>query len=84
MRLGGVCGIERRCFEDLFGDVGDGRTVEYVTLVHLSQPRVGGHERWETAHPAGVWVEESPEDAVFQHVLHLPAAVQEDGQHALP
>jgi hypothetical protein len=32
VRLGRVRGIERRRLEDLLGDVGDGRAVEYVGL----------------------------------------------------
>ena len=34
-------------------------------------------------YPAGVGVEEPPEHAIFKNVLHLPAPVQEDSEHAL-
>lgn len=37
-----------------------------------------------TTHPARVWIEESPEDAIAYYLLHAPATVEKDGEHALP
>jgi hypothetical protein len=64
MRLGGVRGIERGRLEDLLGDVGDRRTVEHVGLVRMLVALLYDFEVGD-AHPAGVRVEEAPEDAIL-------------------
>jgi hypothetical protein len=35
-------------------------------------------------YPACVRIKKPPEDAVLENILHAPAPIQENGQHALP
>jgi hypothetical protein len=38
----------------------------------------------EATDPASIGVEEAPEDAIVQKILHAPTPVEKHGQHALP
>lgn len=42
------------------------------------------YRTFQQAHPAGVWVKESPVNTVVQDILHFPTAIEEHCQHALP
>lgn len=81
MCLGGVCGVERWCFEDLLWDVHNRCAAQDVVLFRVS----ASYSRTFTpnTYPASVWIEESPVHSICQDVFHLPTPVQEDSQHAL-
>jgi hypothetical protein len=83
VRLGRVCRVQWGCFQDLFWDVGDRRAAQHFVLGYMSVRGlclIGS----EVAHPACVRIEEPPEDAVLQDLLHGATAVEEYSQHALP